>query len=239
MFCRRDEVAHERGGDPGEGTEGVEDERQVLALVGGEIFAEEGRADGEEVGEREVALRGPLGQRDLLRLGDDALVVFGAERAEVVERWRRSRWALRARQRRLVGLGWKGALDALFAEEHEHVFKTVRIVVDRHPATAEGGLDEEVHAVDLDGRRLGVDLALGANAKRVLDEDGIGVSRDEAIQPTHRPTDRAEHVKRLATFAYVASGSVRYARAAASSTSGSNERRLTVLTLRKRSRPAA
>ena len=101
-----------RGGF-GERPDGVVGAREVVVLVGGQRFAEVLGDEGEEGGAREGRRRGPVGERQAPRLGDDAAIVLGAQGAEVVEGRRGDGRALGARQRRLVGALRQGPLHAL------------------------------------------------------------------------------------------------------------------------------
>jgi hypothetical protein len=78
-----------------------------------------------------------------------------------------------------VGALGQRPLHALAVAVDQDVAEVGGIVVDVDPAAAQVGLDHERDALDLDGHRLGVDLAAHADAEGLGDEDGIGITRGE------------------------------------------------------------
>jgi hypothetical protein len=152
---------------------------ELIARVWRECLAEIVADEREKRRAREARRRPPVGERQPARLGDDAAVVLGAQRAEVIERRRGDGRALGPRLGRLVWPLRPRALHAPAVAVDQHVGEVVGIVVDLDPAAAQMRLDDEGDAVDLDGHRLRVRPAADTHAEGLGDEDGIGIARGE------------------------------------------------------------
>ena len=175
-----------RGGF-GEGADGVVGHGERVALVGREGLAEILGDEGEEGRAREGRRRRPVGEGEPPGFGDDAAIVLGAERAEIVEGGRGDGRALGPWLGRLVRALRERALEALAVPGDQDVREIMGIVMHVDPAAAQVRLDHKGDPLDVDGGGLGVHAAADPDPEGLGDQPRIGIARGkvglgEAIQ---------------------------------------------------------